>query len=251
MRESVVFYRSFYEAVKNLPPEEFKRSVQSIMEYGLNGIEPETDGIERTVFLLTKPQIDANNRRYKNGKKGGAKSSQEGTKEEPNDNQEEGKEEPNDNQEGTKAEPNGNQTGGKEEPKDKDKDKDKEKDKEKEKEKEKEKTYTCVFERLWSMYPRKQEKANAYRCYKARLSDGFPEDALITAVKRYADECKKNKTERRYIKLAATFLGPNTPFIDYLGGDGNYDPGTETNGITLSEALRRQAESCTDEFDGF
>ena len=71
MRDSVVFYRSFYDAVKNLPPEEFKKSVQAIMEYGLNEIEPETTGIERTVFLLTKPQIDANNRRYQNGSKGG------------------------------------------------------------------------------------------------------------------------------------------------------------------------------------
>ena len=62
MRDSVLFYRSFYDAVKNLPPEEFKKSVQAIMEYGLNEIEPDTDGIEKTVFLLRKPQIDANNR---------------------------------------------------------------------------------------------------------------------------------------------------------------------------------------------
>ena len=58
MRDSVVFYRSFYDAVKNLPPEDFKKSVQAIMGYGLDGIEPETTGIERTVFCLAKPQID-------------------------------------------------------------------------------------------------------------------------------------------------------------------------------------------------
>lgn len=77
--------------------------------------------------------------------------------------------------------------------------------------------YTCAFESIWSAYPRKKEKAKAYKCYNARLSDGFSEDELITAVKRYADECKKNKTEEKYIKLAATFLGSNTPFVDYLG----------------------------------
>lgn len=71
MRDSVLFYRSFYDAVKNLPAEEFKKSVQAILEYGLNDEEPQTDGIEKTVFLLTKPQIDANNRRYENGKRGG------------------------------------------------------------------------------------------------------------------------------------------------------------------------------------
>ena len=61
-------------------------------------------------------------------------------------------------------------------------------------------------------------KRQAYKCYMARLADGFSEDELETAVKRYADECKKNHTEERYIKLGATFLGPNTPFVDYLGG---------------------------------
>lgn len=110
MRESVLFYRSFYDAVKNLPPEEFKKSVQSIMEYGLNEIEPDTDGIEKTVFLLAKPQIDANNRRYENGRRGGK---------------------PKSNQDVTKPEPNRNQTVTKPEPKEKEKDKVKVKDKEK------------------------------------------------------------------------------------------------------------------------
>lgn len=111
MRDSVLFYRSFYDAVKNLPPEEFKKSVQAIMEYGLNEIEPDTDGIEKTVFLLTKPQIDANNRRYENGKRGGK----------PKLNQIVSEKEPSCNQTITKPEP-------KENVKVKEKVKDKEKD---------------------------------------------------------------------------------------------------------------------------
>ena len=39
----------------------------------------------------------------------------------------------------------------------------------------------------------------------------------MLAVKRYADECKVHDTEKRYIKLGSTFLGSNTPFVDYLG----------------------------------
>ena len=81
------------------------------------------------------------------------------------------------------------------------------------------KTYTCAFEALWDAYPRKKEKAMAYKQYLARLNSGFSEDELMTAVKRYAEECRKNKTEQRYIKQGATFLGPNTPFEDYLRGD--------------------------------
>ena len=87
MRDSVVFYRSFYEAVKNLPPEEFKESMQAILNYSFDGKPPDTQGsIAHTVFTLVKPQIDANNQRYENGKKGGKKPNpnQDGTKPEPN-----------------------------------------------------------------------------------------------------------------------------------------------------------------------
>lgn len=205
MRDSVVFYRSFYEAIKDLPPDQFKESVKAIMEYGLDGVEPNTTGIEKTIYLLTKPQIDANNRRYENGKKGGrpAKYTEKEMSERSCHNhmhREDNQKEPRDNLEITESKP-------------------KEKDKEKDKVnvKDNKKTYACAFETLWSVYPRKKEKAAAYKCYKARLNDGFPEDELEKAVKRYAEECRANGTEDRYIKLASTFLGPNTPFTDYLG----------------------------------
>ena len=165
MRESVVFYRSFYEAIRRLPAEQFKASALAILEYGLDGKEPETDGIERTVFCMAKPQIDANNRRYENGTKGGRPKTKTNLTETK------------DNRDETKVEP---------------------KEKVKENVKEKENTYSCAFEALWSAYPRKKEKANAYKCYKARLADGFSEDELMTAVKRYADECKARRTEARY-----------------------------------------------------
>lgn len=191
MRKSVVFYRSFYDAIRGLPPEQFKSSALAILEYGLDGKEPDTDGIERAIFCMAKPQIDANNQRYENGIKGGrpkTKANQDITKA---------------NQDITKAEP---------------------KVKVKVKGKEKENIYTCAFEALWAAYPRKKEKAKAYKCYKARLADGFSEDELFLAVKRYADECRVNGTEDRYIKLCGTFLGPNTPFEDYLG---DYKPKAE------------------------
>lgn len=111
MRDSVVFYRSFYEAVKDLPPEAFKESVQAILDYGLDDKPPDKQGtIAHTVFSLVRPQIDANNRRFKNGCKGGK---------EPNRNQTRTKAEPNRNQTVTKPEPNMSQDGTKPEPKEK------------------------------------------------------------------------------------------------------------------------------------
>lgn len=122
-----MFYRSFYEAIKELPPEDFKKSVSAIMEYGLNEKEPETAGIEKTIYLLAKPQIDANNRRYQNGTKGGRPR----TESEADQNQKITKPEPKNNQAVTKQKPSGNQTETKPEPKEKDKVKDKEKDNDK------------------------------------------------------------------------------------------------------------------------
>lgn len=51
------------------------------------------------------------------------------------------------------------------------------------------------------------KKAKAYQCYNARLNDGFSEDELLTAASKYAEECRKRKTDERYIKLGSTFLG--------------------------------------------
>lgn len=85
--------------------------------------------------------------------------------------------------------------------------------------------YSVHFEELWSAYPRHKEKSKAYKCYQARLKDGFSEEELLTAVKNYAEECKKEHREEKYIKLCATFLGPNTPFVDYLKRGNNDDRG--------------------------
>lgn len=76
--------------------------------------------------------------------------------------------------------------------------------------------YTSSFEELWSAYPRKKDKGNAYKKYKARLNDGWSEEELLAAVVGYAAECKKNRTDEKYIKHASTFFSETTPFVDYL-----------------------------------
>ena len=93
MRDSVVFYRSFWEAIKKLPDPDKLEALTAIIEYGLNETEPETDGVAAAMFLMAKPQIDANNKRYQNGTKGGRPI----TKPEPNNNQSITKPEPKEN----------------------------------------------------------------------------------------------------------------------------------------------------------
>ncbi|MBP5307211.1 MAG: hypothetical protein J6Y79_04085 [Paludibacteraceae bacterium] len=71
MAESMIFYRSFYEALEGLPDEMRLRVLDSVIRYGLYEEEPELNGVEASLFRLIKPQIDANVERRENGKKGG------------------------------------------------------------------------------------------------------------------------------------------------------------------------------------
>lgn len=88
--------------------------------------------------------------------------------------------------------------------------------------------YPLSFEEVWKAYPRRKDKAMAYKAYNARLNDGYSEQELLTATKAYAEECKRNHTEERYIKNGKTFFGSSTPFIDYLkAGEKDAVPETE------------------------
>lgn len=92
MRDSFIFYRSFYESLKTLKTRERQKLFEAICEYALNDVEPELLGAAEGMFKLLKPQLDANTRKYENGCKGGRpKKNQDETKEKPNDNQSETK----------------------------------------------------------------------------------------------------------------------------------------------------------------
>ena len=109
MRDSFIFYRSFYEAIKDLPRDIQGEIYTAIMEYGLYGNEIDSlKPIARSIFTLIKPQIDVNNKRFENGKKGGRKKDGQNTEEKPKPNQTETKPKPKPNQAETKAEPNVN-----------------------------------------------------------------------------------------------------------------------------------------------
>ena len=67
-RDSFIFYRSFYEAISELPKENQADTYNAIMEYALNQEEIELTGISKAIFSLVKPQLDANYKKYENGK---------------------------------------------------------------------------------------------------------------------------------------------------------------------------------------
>lgn len=71
-RDSFIFYRSFLNAVNELGPEDVKSFILAIGNYALDSVEPNLDGFLGIVWACVKPQLDANIKRYENGKKGGA-----------------------------------------------------------------------------------------------------------------------------------------------------------------------------------
>lgn len=71
-RESFVFYRSFRDAFRDLDKDVRLRMYEAIIDYGLDLIEPHFEGIEKVLWTLIRPQLEANNKRFENGCKGGA-----------------------------------------------------------------------------------------------------------------------------------------------------------------------------------
>lgn len=98
-RDSMVFYRSFYDAINSLQEEEQLPLYKAIFELSLNGEDVDLQGIQKVIFTLIKPQLSANIKRYENGKQGGRK---------PKDNQTETKTEPKRNQNKSKTKANNN-----------------------------------------------------------------------------------------------------------------------------------------------
>lgn len=74
-RESFIFYRSFYEAIKCMPTDVQTEIYPAICEYALFGKLPKNlSEVAKGMFTLIKPNIDVNTARFENGKKGGRKS---------------------------------------------------------------------------------------------------------------------------------------------------------------------------------
>lgn len=69
MRDSVLMYVSQCDALRDLPPEQFKASVLAIWDYAMKDIEPEADPVTMMAWKLCKPLLDRNNRNYENGKR--------------------------------------------------------------------------------------------------------------------------------------------------------------------------------------
>ena len=75
--------------------------------------------------------------------------------------------------------------------------------------------FTKDFLVFWNIYPRKEGKVAAYKKFNTAKKEVTAED-IIKATKNYAEECKINATDKKYIKLPATFLGPDKWYKEWV-----------------------------------
>lgn len=165
-RKQFTFYRSFYEAIAELPKSEQATVLLAICDYALNGTSPTLKGTAKAIFALVKPTIDIGRKKAENRIKADAAED-----EIPKSNEK---------QTENKTESNRNQIG---------KEKEKEREREKEKEEEKE-SYTPLLPPL-SSEPKKQTDNTDAR--KAVLSDfcsrinPTPSEMTLGLLEHYAD----------------------------------------------------------------
>ena len=112
-RDSFVVYKSFLTAIKRLKRRDIQGELAlAIIEYGITGVMTECGEIVELAMELIKPQIEVNNQKYLNGKKGGNPNFKKGETNpyynKEKDNQKITKGQPKDNQKITKGQPNVN-----------------------------------------------------------------------------------------------------------------------------------------------
>ena len=70
-RLSFTFYRSFYEAIEDLPKSKQLEVYRAIMRFGFDGEDTELTGVSAAVFKIIRPILEKNLKKFKNGCKGG------------------------------------------------------------------------------------------------------------------------------------------------------------------------------------
>jgi len=76
--------------------------------------------------------------------------------------------------------------------------------------------YSPEFEDFWKIYPRHEEKKNAFKAWKTRLKEGRTAEEIKTAAQNYAAYVMANVSETRYVKQPKTFLGPGDHIREWL-----------------------------------
>lgn len=103
-RKAFSFYRSYYEAAKDLPTKEDQADfLMAICSYIFDGVDPEIQGVASAMFKLAKPNLDTSVKRANAGQIGGSNNKKQ-NKTKANEKQNESKIEANEKQNESQAE---------------------------------------------------------------------------------------------------------------------------------------------------
>ncbi len=69
-RDSFVFYKSYAEALHELTDKQRLSVYDALVKFAIYGEESKLSGLSKAIFVLMRPQIEANNKKYENGMKG-------------------------------------------------------------------------------------------------------------------------------------------------------------------------------------
>ncbi len=214
-RTSFRFFRSFYDAAKELEDKEMQAEyLMAICEYALDGTEPKLCGVPAALFRLAQPNIEVSRKKSISGAAGGkANGKQTGSKTEANTKQIESKHEANGKQTGSdKGEGNRDigegsnntppiSTSG-----------------------------DTEFETFWSAYPKKVGKQAAKKAFEKVQKSRISLETLLTAIERQKRSDQWSRDFGQYIPNPATWLNQGR-WDDVLpeknGGDRNAATGRD------------------------
>ena len=97
---------------------------------------------------------------------------------------------------------------------------------------------------FWTVFPRRESKAAAWRCWKIRLKEGNSAEAMITAARHFAEYHREADTESRFIKMASTFLGRDRHYLEWIEPREPKTRKQKPESTITSELTQRARESC-------
>ena len=101
------------------------------------------------------------------------------------------------------------------------------------------------FERLWSLYPRREGKRLANKTFHRRTKEGYSVGDIEKAVKRYVKE--KEGIDKKYLKQGNSFFGER--IFDYF--DDNYKKKLEEEKTRVKEEKERPKEVLKYKIEGY
>ena len=214
MGNSMIFYESFYEALKELKPIDRAKVYDAVFGYVFGGEEPELSGASKMAWILIKPQIDANIKRRENGEKGaelgkkGGRPKKEKTigvseknpigviEKNPIGVSDENPKEVKPKTPNVNVNDNVNVNVNNNTPS-------------------KAAAFEGEFEDVWNQYPRKQGKQDALKAYIKARKDGVSQETIVSGIKRYVDYIKAKGIEEQYVKQGSTWFHQHCWDDDY------------------------------------